>query len=113
MSLTSLISVSMATLLVSASALAGNSSSHESSMACGANSITIGMSTDDIKAICGQYWEPAFISVHTRPVLRKVADSEQENDQFEKWLYRIVEKQETHVIIKNDKIVKIFNTPQP
>lgn len=113
MSLSHLIAVSMAALLVSATAVAGNSSSHEDSMACGANSITIGMSTDDIKSICGQFWEPAFISVHTRPVLRKVADSDVENDQFEKWLYRIVEKQETHVIIKNGQIVKIFNTPQP
>lgn len=113
MSLLRIISVSMATLLVSVSAFAGNMSSHESSMACGANSITIGMTTDDIKAICGQFWEPAFISVHTRPVLKKVADSDQENDQFEKWLYRIVENQETHVIIKNGQVVKIFNTPQP
>lgn len=113
MSLLRIISVSMATLLVSVTAFAGNSSSHESSMACGANSITIGMTTDDIKAICGQFWEPAFISVHTRPVLKKVADSDQENDQFEKWLYRIVENQETHVIIKNGQVVKIFNTPQP
>lgn len=113
MFLSNLFSVSMATLLLSASAFAGSASSHEESMECGSNSITIGMSTDDIKTICGQFWEPAFISSHTRPVLRKVADSDQVNDHFEKWLYRIVEKQETHVVIKNGQIVKIFNTPQP
>lgn len=113
MSLPNLVSVSLATLLVSASAYAGNTSSHENSMACGANSITVGMTTDDIKTICGQFWEPAFISSHTRPVLRKVADSDQVNDHFEKWLYRVVEKQETHVVIKNGQVVKIFNTPQP
>ncbi|HAO23880.1 MULTISPECIES: DUF2845 domain-containing protein [unclassified Methylophaga] len=113
MFLSNLISVSMATLLLSGPAFAGNASSHEESMACGSNSITIGMSTDDIKTICGQFWEPAFISSHTRPVLRKVADSDQVNDHFEKWLYRIVDNQETHVVIKNGLVVKIFNTPQP
>lgn len=113
MSLTSLMSVAMAALFVSTTANAGNLSSHENSMACGANSITIGMSIDDIKTTCGQFWKPAFISLHTRPVLRKVANSDHENDQFEKWLYRTVEKQETHVIIKNGQVVKIFNTPQP
>lgn len=105
--------VPMTALLFSASVFAGSASSHEESMACGSNNITIGMSTDDIKAICGQFWEPAFISKHTRPVLRKVADSDEENDYFEKWLYRVVEDQETHVVIKNGQIVKIFNTPQP
>ena len=105
--------VPVATLLFSANIFAGSASSHEETMTCGSNSITIGMSTDDIKAICGQFWEPAFISKHTRPVLRKVADSDVENDYFEKWLYRMVEDQETHVVIKNGQIVKIFNTPQP
>lgn len=113
MSLPSLVTVSMATLLVSATASAGNITSHQNSMACGANSITIGMTTDDIKTVCGQFWEPAFISTHTRPVLKKVADSTQLDDHFEKWLYRIVDNQETHVVIKNGHIVKIFNTPQP
>jgi len=105
--------ISMAALLFSTSVFAGSASSHEETMACGSNSIKIGMSTDDIKAICGQFWEPAFISKHTRPVLRKVSASDEENDYFEKWLYRIVDHQETHVVIKNGQIVKIFNTPQP
>ena len=114
MSLPSLVTVSMAVLLMSATASAGNATSHQNSMACGANSITIGMTTDDIKTVCGQFWEPAFISTHTRPAIKKVADSDQLlDDHFEKWLYRTVDKQETHVVIKNGQIVKIFNTSQP
>ena len=112
MSLPSLISVPMAVLLLSGNAIAGSASSHTDTMSCGSNSISVGMSTDDIKMICGQFWEPAFISKHTRPTLKKVVETEaDQSDYFEKWLYRTVEQQETHVVIKNGQVVKIFNTP--
>lgn len=75
------------------------------SLACGEHAIELGMSPADIKTTCGQLWKPAVISKHTRPA---VGASKAENDHFEKWMYKTAGRAATHVIIKNDAVVRIF-----
>ncbi len=76
-----------------------------SSLPCGTQAIKLGMSPDDIRTTCGQNWEPAFVSKHTRPALRADDGS---SDYFEKWMYKAVDKNDAHVILKNGEVVRIF-----
>lgn len=76
-----------------------------SSLPCGSQAIKLGMSPDDIKTSCGQHWEPDFVSKHERPS-RKAKDGS--NDYFEKWMYRVSGQSDTHVILRNGEVVRIF-----
>lgn len=78
-----------------------------SSLPCGTQAIKLGMSPEDIRTTCGQQWEPAFISKHTRPALGADDGS---SDYFEKWMYKTADKKDTHVILKNGEVVRIFTT---
>lgn len=78
-----------------------------SSLACGNQAIELGMSPEQIKSTCGQHWEPAFISKHERPALGADDGS---SDHFEKWMYKEAGKKDTHVVIKNGEVVRIFTT---
>jgi len=101
--------------LVSIFGLAGPAWAGSSDMdkfQCGAKAIELGMSVDDIKANCGQNWQPSYISKHSRPAVGADADTEQENDQFEKWMYRTAGTNDTHVILKNDEVIRIFTMVQ-
>lgn len=76
-----------------------------SSLPCGGQAIKLGMSPDEIKSTCGQHWEPDFVSKHERPALGADDGS---SDYFEKWMYRTSGKNDTHVILKNGEVVRIF-----
>lgn len=76
-----------------------------SSLPCGTQAIKLGMSPDDIKTTCGQFWEPSFVSKHERPAL---GTDDGSSDYFEKWMYRTVGENDTHVIIRNGEVVRIF-----
>lgn len=76
-----------------------------SSLACGEKAIKLGMSPQDIKSTCGQNWKPAYISKHKRPA---VGADDGSNDLFEKWMYKAAGKKDTHVVIKNGEVVRIF-----
>jgi hypothetical protein len=73
---------------------------------CGTGTIEIGMSPEDIKRSCGNNCEPVFVSKHERPALKGDA-----MDHFEKWLYKAAAGQnETHVLLKNGEVIRIFTT---
>ncbi len=95
---------------LSRSALSGSSDMEQ--LQCGAKAIELGMSADDIKATCGQHWEPAYISTHTRPAVGGEDAAESEADHFEKWMYRTGGNGDTHVILKNDEVIRIFTMVQ-
>lgn len=92
-------------LALSWTGLVSAGSADLSSLPCGTQAIKLGMSPDDIKTTCGQYWEPDFVSKHERPS-RKAEDGS--SDYFEKWMYRISGKNDTHVILRNGEVVRIF-----
>jgi len=101
--------------LVSVLSLAGSAwagSSDMNKLQCGAKAIELGMSANDIKMTCGQNWEPSYISRHTRPAVGTNDTAEQSNDQFEKWMYRTTGNDDTHVILKNDEVIRIFTMVQ-
>lgn len=101
--------------LVAGLGLAGSAwagSSDMDKLQCGAKAIELGMSADDIKLTCGQNWEPSYISKHTRPAVGADELAEQDNDQFEKWMYRTAGTNDTHVILKNDEVIRIFTMVQ-
>lgn len=75
------------------------------SYACGDHAIELGMSPEDIKSTCGLLWKPAVISKHVRPATGTQAGGE---NHFEKWMYKTAGQEVTHVIIKNDAVVRIF-----
>lgn len=75
------------------------------SLPCGSQAIKLGMSPDDIRTTCGQHWEPSFISKHERPAL---GADDGASDYFEKWMYRTSGNNDTHVILKNGEVVRIF-----
>jgi hypothetical protein len=92
-------------LALSWTGLVSAGSADLSSLPCGTQAIKLGMSPDDIKTTCGQYWEPDFVSKHERPS-RKAEDGS--SDYFEKWMYRTSGKNDTHVILRNGEVVRIF-----
>lgn len=73
---------------------------------CGQHNITIGMSPSDIKQNCSQ--QPAFVNLSKRPALKQPADGTLKQDVFEKWMYSSAGQPATHVLIKNDKVIRIF-----
>ncbi|WP_438970390.1 DUF2845 domain-containing protein [Methylophaga sp.] len=87
-------------------------SSDMETLKCGAKAIELGMSADDIKATCGQNWEPAYISKHVRPALGADETAKVQEDHFEKWMYRVSGSSDTHVILKNDEVIRIFTMVQ-
>lgn len=91
-----------------ASAHAGGNSAEV--MPCGSNQITLGMTPDEIIDTCGKAGEPAMVTEHVRPALGENV-SENAEDVFEKWLYPTTDRRgNTHVVIKNGEVVKIFTT---
>jgi hypothetical protein len=102
--------IAITALMMSGSLWAG--SVDLSSFNCGSKAIEIGMSPADIKASCGQNWEPAFISKHTRPALHADEEGEVSNDYFEKWMYKAADMSDTHVLLKNGEVIRIFTTTQ-
>lgn len=100
---TALLIVAAMTVGWSTSAAAG--SADLSSLPCGTQAIKLGMSPDDIKTTCGQNWQPSYISKHERPAL---GTDDGSSDYFEKWMYKAADKNDTHVIIKNGEVVRIF-----
>ncbi|MTI64428.1 MAG: DUF2845 domain-containing protein [Methylophaga sp.] len=101
MRLTSKVFMTLAGMFSSA-VLAG--SADLSSLPCGTQAITLGMSPQQIKSTCGQAWEPSYISKHKRPAL----GDEEGHDLFEKWMYSTADSKATHVIFKNGEVVRIF-----
>lgn len=97
--------LTLAAIALSWSGLAVAGSADLASLACGAQTIKLGMSPDDIKTTCGQHWEPDFISKHERPALGADDGS---SDYFEKWMYRTADENDAHVIIRNGEVVRIF-----
>jgi len=79
---------------------------------CGTQAIVLGMSPDDIKATCGQNWKPDYISKHNRPSVGVVDTAEHGEDHFEKWMYRTADHNDTHVILKNGEVIRIFTMVQ-
>lgn len=88
--------------LFSSAVLAGGADL--ASLPCGGEAIKLGMSPQQIKSICGQSWEPSYISKHERPAL----GDEEGHDYFEKWMYNTADNNATHVIFKNGEVVRIF-----
>lgn len=79
---------------------------------CGTQAIVLGMSPADIKATCGQQWKPAYISKHTRPAVGMDEAAKTDEDHFEKWMYRTAGHTDTHVILKNGEVIRIFTMVQ-
>jgi len=97
--------LTLAAIALSWTGLASAGSADLSSLPCGGQSIKLGMSPDDIKTTCGQHWEPDFVSKHERPSRQ---DENGASDHFEKWMYRTSGQNDTHVILKNGEVVRIF-----
>lgn len=78
-------------------------------MPCGSNKITLGMTPDEIIDTCGQAGEPSMVTEHVRPAVGD--NAEHDTDVFEKWLYPMGDNRgNSHVVIKNGEVVKIFTT---
>ncbi len=89
------------------SAHAGSTSTE--SMPCGSNQITLGMTPTEIINTCGEAGEPSMVTEHIRPALGDSAENDE--DVFEKWLYPMNDRRgNSHVVIKNGEVVKIFTT---
>lgn len=100
----------LVTLLSTAGgALAGSSDLER--FHCGSNAIELGMSVADIKLSCGQSWKPAYVSKHTRAAVGE-NETNQSHDYFEKWMYNVAGKSDTHIILKNDEVIRIFTVVQ-
>lgn len=91
-------------------ALAGSSDMEQ--FQCGAKAIQLGMSAAEIKATCGKNWKPSYISKHIRPAVGADQAKKTENDHFEKWMYRSAGHNDTHVILKNGEVIRIFTMVQ-
>jgi len=91
-------------------ALAGSSDMEK--FKCGAKAIELGMSTNDIKTSCGSNWKPSYISKHKRAAVGSKKSGEQAQDHFEKWMYSTSGKSDTHIILKNDEVIRIFTVVQ-
>lgn len=74
---------------------------------CGKAKIELGMTPEQIKLVCGKSWKPSYISEHHRPSLKE----DKKMDHFIKWMYKTGTKTATHILIKNGKVVRIFQTP--
>ena len=98
-------------LMISSNLWAGSVVDYET-LNCGDNEIEIGMKMNEIKSGCGPNWEPAFISKHDRPALRKDNADGKKMDHFEKWIYRAAGKADTHVLLKNGEVIRIFSNSQ-
>ncbi|MCX4188955.1 hypothetical protein [Methylophaga sp. OBS3] len=98
-------------LLMSASAAFAGGSNEVASVSCGVSAaIEVGMTPADVKTLCGQGWQPSYISEHIR------ARSDGTEDIFHKWLVHPTGLPETHVVLKNGEVVRIFTnnmTPLP
>jgi hypothetical protein len=77
------------------------------SFQCGKNAIEVGMTVDEVKTVCASY-VPSYISKHARPALRAAKDGSTPDDLFEKWMYKTAGSNDTHVLIKNGVVVRIF-----
>lgn len=74
---------------------------------CGNHHIEIGMSATAIKQRCQV--EPSHTTRHERPALKKSkTETQPQSDIFEKLLYSDNIQGTTHVLIKNDKVIRIF-----
>lgn len=100
----------LALLLGSSMVMAGGSI-EVSSVSCGvASAIEVGMTPDDVKSQCGKAWQPSYVSEHVR------SRSNGDPDVFHKWLVHPEGLPETHVVLKNGEVVRIFTnklTPLP
>lgn len=95
--------------VMSVSVHAGSMSTSTDAMPCGSNAVTLGMTPEEIINTCGQKGEPAMVTEHVRPAVGE--DVEHTEDVFEKWLYPTSDRRgNTHVVIKNGEVVKIFTT---
>lgn len=98
-------------LLLSSSAVLAGGSTEVASVSCGVKAaIEVGMTPADVEKKCGETWEPSYISKHVRP------RSDGEEDIFYKWLVHPEGLPETHVVLKNGEVVRIFTnemTPLP
>ncbi|HET8806750.1 MAG TPA: hypothetical protein VFM76_00050 [Methylophaga sp.] len=93
------------TLLLSSSIVFAGGSKEVESVSCGISSaIEVGMTPADVKSQCGKSWEPSYISEHIRP------SSNGDEDVFHKWLVHPKGLPETHVLLKNGEVVRIFTS---
>lgn len=77
---------------------------------CGKKAIEVGMTIEEIQIVCGGYTSPFYISKHVRPSLHAAEDGSTPDDLFEKWMYKTAGQNDTHVLIKNGVVVRIFTT---
>ncbi|MDX1572522.1 MAG: hypothetical protein R3341_00755 [Methylophaga sp.] len=98
-------------LLLGSSVVFAGGSAEVPSVKCGVSAaIEVGMTPADVKSECGKAWEPSYVSEHVRP------RSNGDEDIFHKWLVHPEGLPETHVVIKNGEVVRIFTnkmTPLP
>ncbi len=98
-------------LLLGSSIVFAGGSVEVPSVSCGISSaIEVGMTPDDVKSQCGQAWQPSYVSEHVR------SRSNGDPDIFHKWLVHPEGLPETHVVLKNGEVVRIFTnklTPLP
>lgn len=98
-------------LLLSSSVVYAGGSNEVDSVSCGVSAaIEVGMTPADVKSLCGKAWQPSYVSEHVRP------RSNGDEDVFHKWLVHPEGLPETHVVIKNGEVVRIFTnkmTPLP
>jgi len=99
------------TLLLGSSIVFAGGSVEVPSVRCGVSAaIEVGMTPDDVTSHCGQTWQPSYVSEHVR------SRSNGDPDIFHKWLLHPEGLPETHVVLKNGEVVRIFTnklTPLP
>ena len=100
-------------LMLMVACLAGNAwagSADLERLACGNKAIEIGMSSTEIQTNCGTSWQPSFTVKTTRPGLHADKDGQVPDDHFEKRMYKAAGKSDTHVLLKNGEVIRIFTT---
>jgi len=91
---------------VAYSSISQAGSVHLDTFDCGQNKITLGMTTAQLKAQCDPIKKPSFIKKKNRPS----PNAADKVDAFEQWLYKAKGRDDTYVLLKNGKVVRIFST---